>query len=527
MPDISWRSRGETTLRKDVFRPGALSPRLKVVFVSYSPHPSIPYSAFIQACRAFRPSELVPAIARTSAALGEPPFPDVVMHQMPPWGLAAAARESLLHGNEHRAKPVDNNALLSLMSKFQRVTDFNDTDIKEEDFFVRMMSRITYEQFPYQESMRDELSRSHAWMVEGLPHVDTKVITEQSLAAMLDGVPLREAIGAVFFLQVGAQRNGGIYMQEWLDQPNFTGVLKVYPRSNIEKMASRLTSTLEEFRAAFKKNSVGSAKAARFDYNPLVATPFVDLGDGPVAPATRLILRTVTPGGLYYSGLAKHGKDFADDLGGLLEHYIGRQLKLIEGAEVLPEIVFGKGGGHKSVDWFVIFPDLVILVEVKSRRLGPAARAGGAALMNSLRETIGGAKDQLTGTVGHLSDGHSAFAAIPTDRPMLGLIVTAEPFYTGAAYLLDHDVPVIPGGSLPDVPVAAVSARDIESLVTHGADVEPMLLAEMAKNGGRAVNVRNFDRKAGVENVILSDAWDAYPWPEREGITGSEDASSR
>jgi hypothetical protein len=301
--------------------------------MSYSREQRLPYSAFRQACRAFRPSELVPAIAGVSATLGEPPYADEVTRRMPPWGLAAAARESLLYGNEYRSEPVDTDALRTLMRKFQK-------------------------QFPYQESMFEELARSHAWMVEGLPDVETKVITEESLAAMLDGVPLREAIGATFFLQVGALQNGGVYLQSWLDQPNFTEVLNLYPRSNIEKMATRLTTTPAAFKAAFKEHAVGSAKAARFDYNPLVATPFVDLGDGPVAPATRLILRTVTPGGLYYAGWAAHGKAFADDLGGLFEHYIGRQLKLITGGEIEGEIVFGKGGGHKSVVWFVILPNL-------------------------------------------------------------------------------------------------------------------------------------------------------------------------
>ncbi len=80
----------------------------------------------------------------------------------------------------------------------------------------------------------------------------------------------------------------------------------------------------------------------------------------------------------------------------------------------------------------MILPHLVVLVEVKSRRLGPAARAGDATLMNSLSETLGGARKQLTRTVSHLADNHPAFTHIPTDRPMLGLIVTAEPFYTGA-----------------------------------------------------------------------------------------------
>ena len=491
----------------------------KMVAVSYSPHPSLPYAAFRQACRAFRPSELLPVIARASAALGEPPYSNAVKHQMPPWGLAAAARESLLYGNEHRSKPADDNALLALMRKFQIAMDLDDTDAQDKDFLVRLTTRVTYEQFPYQESMFEELARSHAWMVEGLPDVETKVITEDSLAAMLDGVPLREAIGATFLLQVGALQNDGVYNPSWLDQPNFADVLKIYPRSNIEKMAARLITTPEDFRAAFQEYSVGTATAARFDYNPLVATPFVDLGDGPLAPATRLILRTVTPGGLYYAGLAEHGNAFADDLGHLFEHYIGRQLKLIEGADVEPEIVFGKGGGDKSGDWFVILPNLVILVEVKSRRLGPAARAGDAALLCSLAETLGGARKQLTRTVNHLADGHSAFAHIPTDRPMLGLIVTAEPFYTGAAYLLDHDVALIPGGSLPDVPVAAASARDIESLVTHGADSGPLLLAEIAKsNGGGVVNLRDLGKKAGVDNLILINAWSSYPWPAKDGL---------
>jgi hypothetical protein len=168
------------------------------------------------------------------------------------------------------------------------------------------------------------------------------------------------------------------------------------------------------------------------------------------------------------------------------------------------------------VDWFVVLPGLVILVEVKSRRLGPAARAGGPALLESLAATLGGARRQLSTTVGHLAEGHEAFAHIPTDRPMLGLIVTAEPFYTGSVFLLDHDVAVIPGGALPDVPVAAVSAREVEWIVTHGADVEGLLLKQIADRGDGVVGLRNIGKKVGVENPILSAAWESYPWPRKE-----------
>jgi len=123
------------------------------VVVSYSPDPSLPYTAFRQACRAFRPSELLPAIAAASAALGEPPYSKAVVNQMPPWGLAAAARESLLYGNEHRSKAVDDRALQALMRKFQIAMDLSDTEARAADFFVELTTRLTYEQFPYQESI--------------------------------------------------------------------------------------------------------------------------------------------------------------------------------------------------------------------------------------------------------------------------------------------------------------------------------------------------------------------------------------
>ena len=111
--------------------------------MSFSRNPGLPYSAFTQACRAFKPSELIPAIARASAALGEPPYSDAVKHRMPPWGLAAAARDSLLYGNEYRSKPVDETALQKLMHKFQIAMDIDDADVGSVDFLVRLMPQVT------------------------------------------------------------------------------------------------------------------------------------------------------------------------------------------------------------------------------------------------------------------------------------------------------------------------------------------------------------------------------------------------
>ena len=96
------------------------------------------------------------------------------------------------------------------------------------------------------------------------------MISDSSLAELLGGVPLSDAIGATFVLQVGAYQNGGTYDPAWLDQENFKDVLALYPRSNIEASARRLTATRDEFKEDFARHSHGDRQLARYDYNPLV-----------------------------------------------------------------------------------------------------------------------------------------------------------------------------------------------------------------------------------------------------------------
>ncbi|MGZ8178165.1 nuclease-related domain-containing protein [Williamsia sp. SKLECPSW1] len=402
------------------------------------------------------------------------------------------------------------------MAKFQIAIDIDRSSLGTVGFLTRTLTTVAYEQFPYQESAFEELSRSNAWLVDGLRTVRTSVITEASLAEILGGVSLRETMGATFLLQTSALMNGGIFNPDWLNQEIFHDVLKIYPRGNIETIAKRLTTTPTKFRDAFRRQALGSSMAARYDYNPLAATPFVDMGDGiPVAPATRLILRTVSPGGLYYAGVKEYGSDFANDLGLLFEDYIGRQLRSIDGAAVEPEITFAKGGGSKSIDFFVIFPKLVVLVEVKSYRLGASARAGQADLFSALRSSLDRPRKQLARTMQKISERHQAFAHIPSDRQTLALIVTAEPFYTASAHLLEYGNTRIPGGSLPDVPLAVASARDIEALVTHGLSVEDLLLKEIqTKRDGGAVDIGAIGKNPLADNAILLESWNSYPWPD-------------
>ncbi|MFB7280316.1 hypothetical protein ACFCZV_24745 [Streptomyces hydrogenans] len=86
--------------------------------------------------------------------------------------------------------------------------------------------------------------------------------------------------------------------------------------------------------------------------------------------------------GLFYTGHGHYkGKDaetflaFTRDLAELFEQYVGRHVRLLPGAEVIPEISYGESVGKKSVDWIVVLPSLVLLVEVKSVRTTAGLRA--------------------------------------------------------------------------------------------------------------------------------------------------------
>ena len=48
-----------------------------------------------------------------------------------------------------------------------------------------------------------------------------------------------------------------------------------------------------------------------------------------------------TPWGVYFTLLDHFGQAFPSDLGNLFEQYVGRQLRLLPGAQVLPEIIYG------------------------------------------------------------------------------------------------------------------------------------------------------------------------------------------
>ena len=105
----------------------------------------------------------------------------------PPWAIAAIARESILYGNDHRHTPVEEGTVRQLMGAFNNTYD-------PVDGLAAMLTPLAYEQFPYQESPLEELSRIYA------------LFEDPTLGPELDwtevfGMPLCDAVRAAFVLR--------------------------------------------------------------------------------------------------------------------------------------------------------------------------------------------------------------------------------------------------------------------------------------------------------------------------------------
>ncbi|MET3769445.1 hypothetical protein ABIB15_002147 [Marisediminicola sp. UYEF4] len=455
------------------------------------------YSEFRQAVRRFPPSRFLPALAAHTSQLD----PLIVGRGRLndgrwPWAASAMARESVLHSNEwrHGGTPTE--------SDFARLYNcFNDAYEPEDDPSLSdIMTPLVYEQFGYGESEFEELSR--VWALFGDPTLGTPIPWDEVF-----GIGLGEVARAALILHAWVTHNSGFIDFILLDAPHMQLVFnRVAPRAEPVQLIRHFTTTIDGARALHGAAPPVAGHRQRFAFNPFVARPLIDLGRAGVwAPQSMLVSRAIFPTNLYYVGMKKWGLPFAENLGGRVEQYVGRQLRLIAGDHVEGEISYGKG--DKSVDWIWVTERAVVLVECKSARMTLGAKAADASLGTVVARSLGKAREQIDRTAALIQNRHVAFAHVPADRPVIGLIVTAEPFYLGNASILPEY------GAHGTTAAQVMSLRELEHFACldelEAVDLLQTVLADPEKRTWSLVSVMKDLRDTG-KNPILERAWNQY-----------------
>lgn len=220
----------------------------------------------------------------------------------------------------------------------------------------------------------------------------------------------------------------------------------------------QFTGDREFFRSY--RSETNTSLYRRFTYNPLLGKPVVSgIGNTLLVPVPLQVIRKISPLGIWYAGFDRWGEDFAVDVGNLFQHYVGRLLSTIPDAQVIPEIIYNKRQ-NRSVDWIVVWDNLVLLVEVKSARATEPIRLGSSTAWNELATKLGHAYEQIAKTDQLIAEGHPEFSKIPQNLPRLGLIMTMEMFP-----FLDAGLIRSMFGASPSIPLRVCSSSTLEWLV--------------------------------------------------------------
>lgn len=462
----------------------------------------VPYEQFARRVRRHRPSEVLAACGAVSAAiplgesddLGGPPA-------MPSFALAGIARAALLHGNEHRDKRVTLSDLRELVTMFVNVDDPFVKDGNLRSFLVR----VGAEQFPYQALPFRDLARTRALFVDAAEATDQGVITQRMWSDLL-GCTLDEFVGVAMLLYTSATKNCGRFDPRWLDQANFEPVFQILARDVIERVAREsFLLSMERFREIAGAHQIEDPGLKRYSFNPLLVGPFVGIGENvPVAPVARAILFRATPGSLYYTAAARHGQAFTDALGPVFEAYVRRQLETCEPELLLHDLEYETG--KRAVDFIVVLPCAVLLIEAKVTSLTQESRLGGKRFDGDYARAPGKGMAQIDNTARLIRERHPAFRDLPADRPCLGLVVTLEPYYGCTNQI------VMPAQEGP-VPKWLANIRELEQLVSLGGKRIDEALVDLAQDSLDAASVEPAIRSNGEKrNRILDEAWSLYPF---------------
>ena len=487
---------------------------------------------YIQRVRRYPPSSLLPLIAATSGNLPTPRemrgHPQASTHG--PWALADVAWVSLTRGNEHRGRPATAADLEEILDYYFAL----DEPMRREPVGQRLegfLLRLAGQQLVWQEPEFSELSRSIALLQQTTPTKALKVV-EPGWDSNLLGCSVTDYVGVAQLLFGAATTMDGRFDPAWLDG-DLDAFTDLTTPAALAAVIDRHFATsaqalkTEEAAAAAQARAAGTpaldTALRRFSYNPLRGRPVVTgYGPGYLIPVPAAAMAKASPLGLYYTGLEGFGEAFANDLGELFEQYVGRQLHLLPDAVVHPEIVYTEQKNEKkSVDWIVVFDDLVLLVEVKSARPTMKLRLGPKDFATELTTKLKKALGQIDKTAALITTGKEEFTHIPSDRPILGMVVTMEPYHMINAPEFRS---VLPAGTVSTT-IAAIGELEDAVTVTD-TSLSTILLAGSQSGipgGGWSVRTALGDHTLEL-NPILDQAWAATPFakPETVGLAAAK-----
>lgn len=497
--------------------------RIASVSPSMWPNP-VKDSQYIQRIRKYKPSSLLPLVAKTAVQyVTKEQWIASPFRVYMPWALADVARVAITRGTEFNRAAATEVDLLAILGAYSELDDPFRLDKDLHAFLLRKAG----EQLTWQFSDFQTMSRTIALFNQTASNRTLRCLVAGWDTAVF-GFPLKDYIGTAQLVWFSALKCAGYF------DPAFfkTDDGKIASRIISQGMVLQIIDThfagdaiaFRTEEAEVSTRMIGrDPQLRRYTYNPLRGRPLLTgYGPGYLCPAPQLLPSKVGPLGIYFSGLKyfrdldHSDKQFAIEVGYLFEEYIGRQLKLITNATVLPEIIYTANRSEaRSVDWIVIFDNLVLLVEVKSAIPAEPVRLGTPDAAAEIVKKIKKAYLKIDETASLIKSRHPSFGAIPIGRPIIGMVATLESYYVGNSPEFRSLLPET------SARVLLVDAAEIETMVTiDDASIADLLLerdADRERSTWALTDVLKSHSRS--LNPVLNAAWIETPWASANRVS--------
>lgn len=131
-----------------------------------------------------------------------------------PWAIAAAAKASIVAGNEHRKSGVSDRDVIEICQVYNALdTPLAHAPADRSETVGAFLVRTSYEQFSYQQSRFEEISRLGA-LFETIDELATEIL-DRALIERVIGCSLEQFVVAGFVLATSTQANTGFFDPEW------------------------------------------------------------------------------------------------------------------------------------------------------------------------------------------------------------------------------------------------------------------------------------------------------------------------
>ena len=479
------------------------------------------YQDFVQKVRHYRTSDVIRALASIPTDHFQPGTPMSKWRAVNPWATSAIAREALICGNEHRAPhDLSISEIEELFLAFSWAYD--EGEDASGDVALNIITRHAYEQFSSQESVFEELSRA-AILFQGGIDGDHKIVCDEVERAL--GFKIEDAISAAIVIFGSTSNSPWCWNPETLFEENLNGLFDFVSKETIIKFGEMLTCDQNGFREEYVKAMPNSRQGKhlitnRWGFNPVSIYPLIRIVSGEVLAVQRwLIPRRLSPQFLYYDAIDKGDQAFTSALGNVVETYIGKLLGSVHGAHLFAKFkYYEKKEELESIDWFLELPSCIVYVESKSARLTLSARMADESLVSNLKRDLGKAFKQLNNTYEVIHGDLEKYSGYSLGKPIIGLVVTPEPIYSGNSRELRK--------YLPDTKmnILVASLRDLEGMTTLPAQDLGDQLMEIANDPEKSTWVLSSALKRGepkTSNPILEQAARLLPIFRWNPVTGN------